>query len=626
MLSKYLPTWIGLPRRERLTCSFLCLANFVVVGLFSFFIRDKDIFDLEKQYGLGCLVAVVAFTAVSLYQVAKNERWGAILPFFLIRHRWHLLLWLCCSLIVVSLFPKGYRTVMDEIVILSTSRTIHEEKEPLTPAVLKSLYGINKLDLAYADKRPFLFAAIVALFHDVFGYSSNNSFYANMLLGVGSLALVWWLGRRWGGGEDAGVVALLGLTSLPIFAQHSTGGGIDIINIFMILCLSSCCLRYLEHPNEGTARVMLGMALLLGYSRYESPVYWIIPAFCLIHVLSTKARMFLDPSVAVLPLLAVPLFGLHFLTFSQAASSFQLSDRHLETGFSFSYFGGNLSHTLNFFLDTQHMLTNSPVLFIIGAFSFLLLVVAAVRRMRRADASPADLSFWLFAVASLAGFVLLECYCWGDLDNPVANRLSLPIYLFFVLVTARFLTGLHYRQMIVLALCGIFSVSIYWSEFPLAAKNYCYKLYTPVQRLVLCQDLIKKQPDRRFAVIHTTPNFWLTEDVYCLQPQWLQSNPHFLEKMLSSGDFRRIYWIEDLKRNTKTGEWRDEVVWKKPLPLDLELVSEDQLDEDSKVRISLIKRSSIERLEKFDGGVNAKLTEVKQEPPMNSPPAVALSK
>jgi hypothetical protein len=335
--------------------------------------------------------------------------------------------------------------------------------------------------------------------------------------------------------------------------------------------------------------------------------------------------MYLDPSVAVLPLLSVPLLGLHYLTFSQAASSFQLSDRHLDAGFSFSYFGGNLVHTLNFFLDTQHMLTNSPALFVIGVFCFLLLVVASVRRMRRMEASPIDLSFWLFVVASLAGFVLLECYCWGDLDNIVANRLSLPIYLFFVVATARFLTGLRHRKMVVLVLCGIYGVSIYWSAFPLAAKNYGYRFYTPVQKLAIYQGLARNQPDRRFAVIHTTANFWLTEDVYCLQPQWLQSNPHFLEKMLSSGEFRRIYWIEDLKLNPKSGEWHDEVVWKKPLPLDLELVSEDLMDEVSKIRISLIKKSSVERLEKFDRGVNTEVTEMKKDTPI-TPPVAVLSK
>ncbi len=597
-MDRFLPSWTQLPKIERLALAIATLSIFAVVLVFSFWMETGDVFPVIKFSGLGCLLGVLALTGFSLVHQAQARGWKNRAPGWLRRYRYHVLLWIVCSLLLVSLFPKGYRTLMDEIVVLSTSKTIHEEKEALTPMALEFNQGIKKLDAAHVDKRPFLFATLVALLHDVRGYAPENSFYANMLLGVGSLGLAWYLGKKWGGSNAAGAVALLALTSLPIFCQHATGGGIDVINVFMILCLMVACLNYLEGPSNTSCRLLLGTTLLLGYSRYESVVYWIIPALSLAYVYARQKRFFLDPLAAVLPLLAIPLFTLHFLTFSQAQNSFQLQDRSLATAFSLSYVGNNLVHSLNFFLDTQHTMTNSPALFVVGAVACLLLLITVLRQPAAIVRTPTEYSFALFALGSLLAFLLLESYCWGDLDNLIASRLSLPFYLLLILGLAR---SLHYTQQwrkIAWGLCLLFVGSIYWTSFPIAGKSYNQKLYLVAQKLEHWQAFIRQQPNDRFAVIHSAANFWLTEDVYCLHPLWIASNPRFLKNMLTSGHFQRIYIIDDLTKDEKTGLWSNDEKALKPLPLDLDLVDEIAIGASNKVKIQRILPSSADRLEK----------------------------
>jgi hypothetical protein len=474
---------------------------------------------------------------------------------------------------------------MDEIVVLSTSKAIHEEREPITPTYVQYVSGVLKLSGGYIDKRPFLYAAYVALFHDAFGFSPQNAFYANMLLGAITLYLVWVLGSLLGRSHLAGNVSMVAFSSVPLFAQNVTGGGIDVINITCILVLLLCCVTFLRSPTIPGCRLLIGAAVLLAYARYESLIYLAIPFICLCVVYRLRGRFYIDVTTSLYAVGAVPLLGIHFLTFSNPAAWFQFADKGVTKGFSTDFISHNVGHALNFFLNTEHTLCNSPLVFVVGLLAFLLAVVSMARRRRWGDFSAIEIGFWSLALISVSSMGLLMCYSWGELDQPVGSRLSLPFYLFLALSIAFACREYVGSKLFMRGLTGLFLVGIYWSVPPLGAKNYAEKLYASATEIALMESFNANQPDRRFAVISGYTNYWLTRDVYCVNAQSLASNPDFLKKMKESGEFRRIYVVQFLEKDAVKKDFKVKKGEELPAGFELEIINEDAAL-DRKVRIS----------------------------------------
>jgi hypothetical protein len=597
---KLFPTFSRVPRVELLTLAVSVGIAAGIVIFFSFYADAVRVVQLVKVGGLGPLVIVIAVTLHSIYRMLKwrLDETPAFVQFtrWCWAHRGITVVWLLCSVLAMAIFPQGNRILMDEIIVLATSKAIHAEKEPVTPSTIESHAGIQKLSAAYIDKRPYLFATVVAAFHDLLGYSPANAFRANMLLGALTLALVGALGTKFGGSTYAGGVAMLALTTVPLFCEHVTGGGIDVINLCSIASVLLLGILHLEHPSVWSARALLGASVLLAYARYESMLFLALPLVVLVVVLHREHRFYLDGVTLLLWPAIVPLCGIHFLTFSKLADSFQLAEQGTSEAFSLAYIPQNITHGLVFFLNTEHLLTNSSVVFVIGFVAVLLLVVSALRRLRKLEITASDVGYWSFAAITLGGFTLLMAYSWGALDQPVASRLSLPLYLLFALSIAAAAKQISNHRGYGLVVGFLCMGSIYWVSFPLAAKRYGLQMYPTAQVLALMDEFNSQQPDRHFAVLNTITNFWLTRDVFDVAPAALDGNPKFLLNMLESGSFRRVYLIQSLKRDDASGIFQMNKRDVLTLPVETELISEDYVADSIKLRISLLKPSSTVRL------------------------------
>jgi len=574
--------------REKLSIVALIATLYVIVVMFSYALDASSITIIVRDYGLPSLWVIFFITIHALIisiKIPPATVWKKKAPL--------LGIWLLCAIFSITSFPKGYRTLMDEVVLAGTSRAIHEERQIINPTYLEYTENVHKLSGGYVDKRPYLFATLVSFFHDLFGYSSTNLFYTNMLLGCGALGLVFYVGAKVSGWWWGGLIALLALASLPVFCQQVSGGGIDILNLFMLLALFICCHHYTENPSTDSLHLMLGVSALLGYSRYESLVYWLFTALCLLFVYITRKRFYFDWRTPILAFALVPLFGIHYLTFSRLDVAVQTETVKAGAAFSLAYVFDNLIHSLNFFLNTEHMATNSPFIFIVGMCAFLLLVVSGLRLYKNFYNTSVNVCFWFFSLCSILSFFLLMSYCWGALDTTICNRLSLPVYLYFIICIAKAVGG---RRFLALFLCVMLLFSAYWSIPPIAAKNYAASQYSIYRELALYKGLVCEQPDKSYMVIHDLSNFWLTEDVYCVHPKAINSNPSFLISMLESAHFRRVYLVQRLNYDKKSQRYMIVLDHKVDLPLSLKMLSEDSVNDQYRIRISLVDRESLEKL------------------------------
>lgn len=603
------PSWNRLPLSERLSVLGLLIVALGLVSFFSFFVTAASLLAMIRQVGLAALLTVMGVTLWGCYvlfadwcrrsKVSLNWSFGR-------RYVVPVGVWAACSLVVISAFPMANRIVMDEIVVLATSKAIHEEREPVVPTSMMLHNGVMKLDQAYVDKRPFLFATLVSLSHDLLGYSPRNPFYCNMVLGCLSLALVGVLGTRMGRGRRAGVLSMIALAAVPLFCEHATGGGIDILNLAMILVVAFLTAYHIERPTLASARALIGAGILLAYSRYESLLFAALPILALLVVYRREKRLLIEWSTPLMALCLLPLLGIHFLTFSQSSAFFQLAEKGLENAFSLKYIVPNLGHALLFFLDTAHFFPNSPAVFVGGVISLVVVGVVNVKRWREVVADGGELTFWILAGVVLAAFFLLMAYSWGELDQLVASRLSLPLYLLFALSLGYCCREFHGLPRVLVVLAVGLAVSGYWSIFPIAAKQYGRKLYASGQVLECLDAFSRMQPDRHFMVLNGIQNFWLTRDVFALQPSSLESNPAFLRNLLDSGLYRRVYLVQVFERRSDEGVFVLNKNDGADLPLDTTPISDDLVTEVRRVRISLVNPASIALLDRFIAEKSAK--------------------
>ena len=326
--------------------------------------------------------------------------------------------------------------------------------------------------------------------------------------------------------------------------------------------------------------------------------FFAIPVLVIAIVFWRHKQLFLDWSTPLFIASLTPLACIHYQTFSFPAESFQFEDIHVTQAFSLGYIPSNLEHAMGFFLNTEHQITNSPLLFILGMVALALLVVTQRRRIAEGSDTNATILFWAIGAVIVAGFFLLMAYCWGALDDLVVSRLSLPLHLLWALAIAAVFRELKKRKWAIPMSLGLFAVTIYWSTMPISAKQYNQKNSPRVTVLNALDQFIESQLDKRICVLNGMTNFWATRDIFALAPIDVGSNPNFLANIIKSENYRKIYLIRELKKDDQ-GEFKPHKSDAYPYPLDLAPVSSIVYCDRAKLIIEEVLPSSVEKIAAF---------------------------
>src|SRR5262249_14356319 len=84
----------------------------------------------------------------------------------------------------------GFKILMDEIMLLGTSMSMHLDKTVLVPVRGNDIQGTFVILDGMMDKRPLFFPFLVSLLHDLTGYRPANAFVLNGALTFVFLGLV----------------------------------------------------------------------------------------------------------------------------------------------------------------------------------------------------------------------------------------------------------------------------------------------------------------------------------------------------------------------------------------------------------------------------------------------------
>lgn len=406
----------------------------------------------------------------------------------------------------------GFKIVMDEIMLLGTSMSMHLDKTVLTPVRGNDIQGAFVILDGMMDKRPLFFPFLVSVLHDLTGYRPANAFVLNALLTFVFLGLVFVLGRKLGG-RVAGWFGVVLFAGLPLLGHNATGGGFELLNLVMLLGTILLATRFVARRDGPALTAFSFSALLLAQVRYESVVYLLPVAAVVLWVWLREGRATLSWPVVIAPLLLVH-YPLQHRIFDLRSSAWELGSQQGYTEpFSVRYIADNLGHAVNFFFAGASEQPNSMVLSVLGwlAVPFFLLL-AAKRARTLATETPIGVVTTFFAVGFALQFTLLMCYFWGRFDDIVIRRLSLPTHLGLVMavlaVMPQFANPRVARVLLGIAVFGVITRGV-----PSMAAHAYSQEYLPGRETAWRREFIAQQRRSDYLMIDNDSPLWVAHKV-----------------------------------------------------------------------------------------------------------------
>ncbi|MDB6093297.1 MAG: hypothetical protein JWM32_859 [Verrucomicrobia bacterium] len=539
---------------------------------FSFLIADKRLWLFLLA---GLLAVVLGFFAIpgvaAIFFVSNTGYWFELAAFTafvwalwyafraeLLALRWGKLDWTTWAIIAASgtvlLVHEsfGFKIVMDELMLLGTSMSMHFDKTVLTPVRGNDIQGAFVVLDGMMDKRPLFFPFLLSLLHDLTGYRPANAFVLNGILTFVFLALVNLCGRLLAG-RRGGWLGVLLFAGLPLLGQNATGGGFELLNMLMILATLLLCMRFAGKRDEVSLTALVYSTLLLGQTRYESLIYVLPVAILILWVWSQEKRVILSWPVILAPLLLLP-YPLQHRIFELRASAWQMASKpEYDAPFSFSFVPENLAHAESFFFSKPTDQPISPVLSILGWIAipfFLLFVVKRLKTLR--TETPAVVASVIFSLGFIGQFLLMMCYFWGKFDDPIIRRLSLPTQLWLVVavltVLPQFAAAGFQRFLIGVAAFGVVA-----SGVPSMAAHAYTQEYLPGREIAWRRQFIADQPRKDYLMIDNDSIMWISHQISATSVTEAIRRRDALVFHLRNHTFSTIYVFQRFNVDPETG-------------------------------------------------------------------------
>lgn len=323
---------------------------------------------------------------------------------------------------------RGFKILFDEHVLSSTAMSMHYEQEAFVQTASHNIGDDVITKIGFVDKRPGLFPFATSLVHSLTGYRPENVFWLNSALTCLLLGLIYTVVAKTTS-RSHGILALLLVTGLPLFAQNTNGGGYELLNLCLICGLVLAGLHYMKSEGIEGLNLMLMVSILLANNRYESVLYVLVPAaLFLLKSYRSKTLMLtwfaaLSPLLLIVPLLSYKIFQ-SYPNFIQTTG---------DNFFSFEHLPNNLAHAATYLFELTGDYSNSALLSAAGIISMLFLSIQCIRRAPFFIKSDNELTvpFVVFLIVAGNTFLALSCY-WGAWTDPATSRFSFPLQLFFV--------------------------------------------------------------------------------------------------------------------------------------------------------------------------------------------------
>lgn len=386
------------------------------------FMRWSGYYFIAANFFFFCILAFLRWKPW-----LSGGNWKGVLR----ENRWGLVLVLGCAVFLQLQEPWRFKVLYDEYALYGNSLTMHHDRMVGIPGTAHYFNGVMNYGNFYVDKRPVFYSFLVSLLHDFTGERVENAFVVNGVAAFFLLLFVY-IWSRWIFGFRSACLAVLLLTSLPLLAQNATGGGFDLLNAAVITGVLLLATQYVRSgKSEDQALLVLGLTLL-AQCRYESIFFLLAGALTILMVWIRQRRITLPwPSVVAPIFLLSPLLSIRI--FISNEEFFQLEEP-TQKFFELGNIPENFGHAVYYFFSWSPDNTNSLLLSVFGFVSLVFVLLLFVRNFREIFTEPDwRLPFYLFFGLVAGNTLWALSNFWGQFDDPVVSRITLPIHVFLTL-------------------------------------------------------------------------------------------------------------------------------------------------------------------------------------------------
>jgi hypothetical protein len=529
------------------------LISVVAAATGFFLVPDRMAMGVVTATGYWCVLAAFILFVRSLWRAFRGDL-ADLRAAGLAGFDWaSLVVVLLGGTVLIVHESFGFKIVMDEVMLAGTSMSMHLNRSVVVPIRGSNIQGAFVIVEGMMDKRQLFFPFLVSILHDITGYRPENAFVLNAILIFIFLGLVNAAGRKLAG-RMAGWLGVALFAGLPLLAQNATGGGFELLNIVMILATMLLGARFIERRDEPSFTALCYSAMLLTQVRYESAIFLVPVVVIIVLVWWREGRAILSWPVMVLPLLMIHC-ALHNRIFDLRASAWQMvSKPGFTKPFSLSYIPNNLVHAMGFFFGKPTDQPNSYVLSALGCIALFFFVLLAVKRIRSLSLeTPISAATIIFALGFAAQLGLMMCYFWGQFDDAIIRRLSLPTHLWMVLAVLAVLPQFP-RPAVVRTLLGIVMLGILAQGVPSMAAHAYNQEYLAGLETAWRRQFIADQPRKDYLIIDNDSILWVAHEVSATTIEAAKQRRADLSFFMRTHTFSNIYVFQRYLIDPDTGK------------------------------------------------------------------------
>lgn len=514
------------------------------------YIEPQVATELIRKAGYWFMLGTVILT---IFVCAETFRKHSLnIKKILKEHGWGILVIIVCSIYTHLHEPHMFKVHMDEPVLSAMAKYMHEYRVPAVPhrghVLEDDLYLIN----AYVDKRPYFFPFVLSTIHDLVGYRKINVFILNGILTLTLFTGIYAWCRRISTQRIA-IFCLLLFTSLPLLAQNLTGGGFEVMNLVMLLALLLSMWYYLSRRGVEGLNMMILVSVLLAQTRYESILFTVPVALCIIIKWCREKSITLTWLSALAPVLLAPALLVQ-KNFFASKIFWQLKEGE-GNPFGLEFLEPNLEKAVYYFFNVSHHETNSVILSLVIVIVLIALPIVYKRNPEYFKTGKAEICYLLVLPFILINFLLLMLYHWGQMTDPVVSRLGLPLMLGGLLgaplVIRELLRG---KQLPHLASLAVLAFILGFTSWANSTSYYTTRFISPQEVKLLKETVAEKYQGKNVLVLGASPVPYLIEGFASLSQHFLILSHKKIDYCLEQGIYDEVLLVRRFVVNPKTFE------------------------------------------------------------------------
>jgi hypothetical protein len=489
-----------------------------------------------------------------------------------------------CALFLQLHEPHRLRVMYDEYVLIGTSREMHLERQAFVTASVGYHSGNANTIQGGVDKRPLLFPFLLSLVHDVSGYRISNVYVLNGLISFALFWLVFWLGDALGG-RRFGYLGMLLIAGIPLVANVATSGAYDLLNVTLIAVLLLAAKRYCEDPSADNQNLLVMAGVLLAQTRYESMLFLIPLAVVVAWTWWRNRRIEITrlsvvaPAMILLPLLCNLVY---------VSNDGFFENKYLGVPFfDLSNLAPNLEHMVYYLFNFSRNSTNSPLVSYAGSVALLLLLVGARSIFRKGTVNTGTLVI-LFAslVVVLANTGMMLANFWGQFDDPMASRFSLPMQLMLVVAILVALAQIRQRERVARAGLVVAGLSIWVWTIPTSSRHFATSSLFSANETEWMVGEVLKRFDHRTLVLSDSALQLVTRNRPSVPFVAFNSYPKEFWSLKEQGYYDQVVVFQTMRIDSATKDAKDAA----PEPLTTDAILEPMFE--TRFQVGYISRCS----------------------------------